>query len=233
MQPVPRASSIPARAALPGAAGNIPGRIGLGEPKVQGIARRERPVTSSNCQKYQTPNPLMRKVIRRFLDHLCARIVEIRPKTIIDLGCGEGVVAAEICRLLPAVRYVGIDASCEAIRMARASNPGVEFHEGDILDGHPAGTAADLALERIAAVSSDYVVVSVPWEPYFRLGNLFRGKYLKNWGNHPEHVQQFSPGSLRDLLTRHFSSVGVDTCFPWLIAVARRRGAVDGAVSSG
>lgn len=215
---------------------------------MQDIAGRERPVTSSNYQKYQTPNPLMRKVIRRFLDHLCARIVEIGPKTIIDLGCGEGVVAGEICRVLPAVRYVGIDASGEAIRMARESNPGVEFREGDILDGHPAGTAAelalcvevlehldhpDLALERIAAVSSDYVVVSVPWEPYFRLGNLFRGKYLKNWGNHPEHVQQFSPGSLRDLLTRHFSSVGVDTCFPWLIAVARRRGAVDGAVSSG
>jgi SAM-dependent methyltransferase len=204
-------------------------------------------VTSSNYQKYQTSNPLMRKVIRRFLDRLCARIVEIRPKTIIDLGCGEGVVAAEICRLLPAVRYVGIDASGEAIRMARASNPGVEFREGDILEGHPGGTVADLALcvevlehlehpdlalERLAAVTSDYVVVSVPWEPYFRLGNLFRGKYLSNWGNHPEHVQQFSPGSLRDLLTRHFSSVGIDTCFPWLIAVARKRGTVDGAASS-
>ena len=189
----------------------------------------------------------MRKVIRRFLDHLCARIVEIHPKIIIDLGCGEGVVAGEIRRVLSDVRYVGIDASGEAIRMARASNPSLEFHEGDILDGHPEGTVADLALcvevlehldqpdlalERIAATSSDYVVVSVPWEPYFRLGNLLRGKYLTNWGNHPEHVQQFSPGSLRDLVTRHFSFVAIDTCFPWLIAVARKRGAVDAADSS-
>jgi SAM-dependent methyltransferase len=204
-------------------------------------------MTSSNYQKYQTQNPVMRKVIRRFLDHLCARIVEIRPKTIIDLGCGEGVVASEIRRVLPDVSYVGIDANGEAIRMARASNPGCEFREGDIFDGHLDGAVADLALcvevlehldqpdlalERIAAASSDYVVVSVPWEPYFRLGNLLRGKYLANWGNHPEHVQQFSPGSLRDLLTRHFSSVGIDTCFPWLIAVARKRGTVDGAASS-
>jgi SAM-dependent methyltransferase len=199
-------------------------------------------MTSSNYQKYQTQNPLMRKVIQRFLDHLCARIVEIRPKTIIDLGCGEGMVAAEIRRVLPDVRYVGIDASGEAIRMARASNPSFEFHEGDILGGYPKGAVADLALcvevlehldqpdlalERIAAASSDYVVVSVPWEPYFRLGNLLRGKYLTNWGNHPEHVQQFSPENLRDLLVRHLSIVGIDTCFPWLIAVARRRDAVD------
>jgi len=201
-------------------------------------------MASSNYQKYQTQNPLMRKVIRRFLDHLCARIVEIRPRTIVDLGCGEGVVAGEIRRVLPDVRYVGIDASGEAIRMARASNPGFEFHQGDILEGQPEGAVADLALcvevlehldqpdlalERIAAVTSDYVVVSVPWEPYFRLGNLLRGKYLTNWGNHPEHVQQFSPGSLRDLVDRHFASVGIDTCFPWLIAVARKRGAADGS----
>jgi SAM-dependent methyltransferase len=199
-------------------------------------------MASSNYQKYQTRNPLMRKVIRRFLDHLCARIVEIRPKTIVDLGCGEGVVAGEISRVLPDVRYVGIDASGEAIRTARASNPSFEFHQGDILDGYPPGAVADLALcvevvehldqpdlalERIAAATSDYVVVSVLWEPYFRLGNLLRGKYLATWGNHPEHVQQFSPGSLRDLVNRHFSSVDIDTRFPWLIAVARKRGAVD------
>ena len=90
----------------------------------------------------------------------------------------------------------------------------------------------NLALERIAAATSDYVVVSVPWEPYFRLGNLLRGKYLTNWGNHPEHVQQFSPESLRDLLTRHFAFVAIDTCFPWLLAVARKQGDADGVASS-
>ena len=181
----------------------------------------------------------MRRAIRRFLDHLCARIAEIGPKTIVDLGCGEGVVAGEIRRVLPGVRYLGIDASGEAIRMARAANPGFEFHQGDILDGRAEYPVADLALcvevlehleqpewalERIAAASSDHVVLSVPWEPYFRLGNLLRGRYLATWGNHPEHVQQFSPGKLRDLLGRHFSSVAVDTCFPWLIASARKRG---------
>jgi hypothetical protein len=119
---------------------------------------------------------------------------------------------------------------------------------GHVIDGHLDGAVADLALcvevlehldqpdlalERIAAASSDYVVVSVPWEPYFRLGNLLRGKYLTNWGNHPEHVQQFSPESLRDLLAQHLSSVGVDTCFPWLIATARKRGTADEPTSRG
>lgn len=199
-------------------------------------------MASSNHQKYQTRNPLVRRLIRRFLDHLCARITEIHPGTVIDLGCGEGVVAGEVRRVLPEVRYLGIDASGEAIGAARASNPDLDFRQGDILDGQPEGAVAELvlclevlehlddpnlALERIAAVSSDAAIVSVPWEPYFRLGSLLRGKYLTTWGNHPEHVQRFSPHSLRGLVARHFPCVGIDPCFPWLIAVARKRGAAE------
>jgi SAM-dependent methyltransferase len=205
-------------------------------------------VSSSNYQKYQTRNPLVRRLIRRFLDHLCTRIVEIHPSTVIDLGCGEGVVAGEVRGVLPEVRYLGIDASGEAIRAARVSNPDLDFRQGDILDGHPEDAAAELALclevlehlddpsvalERIAAVTSDAAIVSVPWEPYFQLGSLLRGRYLKTWGNHPEHVQSFSPPSLRDLVARHFPCVDIDTCFPWLIAVARKRSAADRPPASG
>jgi SAM-dependent methyltransferase len=195
-------------------------------------------MTSSNCRKYQTRNPLMQLVIRRFLERLCARIAELRPEVIIDLGCGEGVVAREIGRVLPGVRYTGIDVSGEALRTARELNPGFEFREWDILSGPPEGAVADLALcvevlehlerpdlalERIAAATRDHAVVSVPWEPYFRLGNLLRGNYLRTWGNHPEHLQQFTPDSLRKLVAAEFPSVRVDSCFPWLIAVARKR----------
>jgi SAM-dependent methyltransferase len=195
---------------------------------------------SSNYEKYQTGNPLMQAVIQRFLRHLCARIVELRPRTILDLGCGEGLVAREIGKRLPNVHYVGIDLSEEALCTAREINPTFEFRQGSILERSRDTELSDLAicvevlehlerpdlgLDRIAASTREHALISVPWEPYFRLGNFLRGKYLGSWGNHPEHVQQFSPTSLRDLVSTRFSEVRVETCFPWLIAVGQRRDA--------
>ena len=64
--------------------------------------------------------------------------------------------------------------------------------------------------------------MSVPWEPWFRLGNLGRGKNVRRLGNDPEHVQAFTPARLRRALEREFSEVTVTPAFPWLIAEARR-----------
>jgi len=61
-------------------------------------------------------------------------------------------------------------------------------------------------------------VVSVPWEPWFRLGNLGRGKNVGRLGNDPEHVQWFTPRRLERALRTRFADVRVRTCFPWIIA---------------
>jgi hypothetical protein len=76
------------------------------------------------------------------------------------------------------------------------------------------------AVDRIAEWTRSMAIVSVPWEPFFRAGNLLRGKYVASLGNHPEHVQQFGPRSLNALLERRFRVVHVETCFPWLLARA-------------
>jgi 2-polyprenyl-3-methyl-5-hydroxy-6-metoxy-1,4-benzoquinol methylase len=79
------------------------------------------------------------------------------------------------------------------------------------------------AVDELARICHGHCVVSVPWEPYFRLGNLCRGKDLRRWGNNPEHLQQFRPSSLHRLLEQSFSVVSIRPCFPWLIGVARPR----------
>ena len=74
----------------------------------------------------------------------------------------------------------------------------------------------------LARITGGRLVVSVPWEPWFRLGNLGRGKNLRRLGNDPEHVQAFTPRRLHRALERHYSEVRVVKAFPWLIAAARR-----------
>jgi hypothetical protein len=71
-------------------------------------------------------------------------------------------------------------------------------------------------------VTTDRCVVSVPWEPWFRLGNLGRGKNVRRLGNDPEHVQWFTPRRLRRALAASFDEVRVVRAFPWIIAEARR-----------
>jgi SAM-dependent methyltransferase len=80
--------------------------------------------------------------------------------------------------------------------------------------------APERAVGELARICRGRCVVSVPWEPYFRLGNLCRGKDVRNWGNNREHVQHFRPSTLRHLLGVSFGEAKVYPCFPWIIAVA-------------
>ena len=84
---------------------------------------------------------------------------------------------------------------------------------------HLPDPAAGLA--ELARVSGRDIVVSVPHEPWFRLGSLARGKYLKTWGNHPEHVNHWNPRSLREFLATQVEVVEVKSSTPWLIARCR------------
>ena len=78
------------------------------------------------------------------------------------------------------------------------------------------------AVVEMARICGGRLVVSVPWEPWFRLGNLGRGKNIARWGNDPEHVQAFTPARLTRALSAHFEQVRVVRAFPWLIAEASR-----------
>lgn len=191
---------------------------------------------SSNFEKYETGNPLVQWLIERFLREIVTTIVDLAPVRIVDLGCGEGIVARSVTDRLPDAEYLGVDASAKAVAVARSLNPSLEFTVGDVLDDPLRPGWADLAmslevLEHLADPDSAVArilqwtrrdaVVSVPWEPYFRLGTLLRGRYLGAWGNHPEHLQQFTPRRLRQLLSRHCETVRVWGRFPWLIGQLR------------
>ena len=81
--------------------------------------------------------------------------------------------------------------------------------------------AVDPAVAELARISRDRCVVSVPWEPWFRLGNLGRGKNVRRFGNDPEHIGAFTPRRLRRTMEGGFADVRIVPAFPWLIAEAR------------
>ncbi len=191
---------------------------------------------TSNYAKYATSNPLMRRVIQRFLRRITAEVSALRPAEIIDVGCGEGLVAHELQKLPFPIGYRGFELNPLAVAAASALNPGLSFTQADLFKLDLREQPADLvmmlevlehldnpeqAVARLAGWTRRAGLFSVPWEPWFRLGNLARGKYLKRLGNHPEHVQAYQHDSFRALLAPHFADVRVFSCFPWLIGVVQ------------
>jgi hypothetical protein len=83
-------------------------------------------------------------------------------------------------------------------------------------------SASESGSSLISARPAGRCVVSVPWEPWLRLGNLGRGKNLRRLGNDPAHIGFLTPQRLHRVLTTHFEQVRVEGAFPWLVADARR-----------
>ena len=77
------------------------------------------------------------------------------------------------------------------------------------------------ALKEIRRVSGEYVLISVPYEPYWRIANILRLCYLKDFGNTPGHIQHFGLSGLKDLLEAEFAEVRIKSSAIWLIALCK------------
>jgi SAM-dependent methyltransferase len=182
--------------------------------------------------KYSSHNVVVRKLIGRLLDQLRVAAGSTQG-TWVDVGIGEGL-ALEAMRV-EAGSLVGVEYRHDKLTMALKRLPtavGVRADAGMLpfLD-HSAEVvtclevlehlgAPERAVEELGRICHGRCVVSVPWEPFFRVGNLCRGKDVGHLGNNPEHVQQFRPGTLRHLLGGSFAEVSIHPCFPWIIGVA-------------
>jgi SAM-dependent methyltransferase len=185
----------------------------------------------SRQEKYSDANPVVSFVIGRFFRRLGAVLAELDPHSVLDAGCGEG----EMLRrgVLPrAVHPVCLDlrpsslAEIDAPHRVCASVLSLPFADRsfdavtclEVLE-HLDNPAA--AVRELARVARRAFVVSVPFEPYFRIGNVLRGKHLAGLGNHPEHVQHWNLRTFHAFLSINVREVRIVEAFPWIIACCR------------
>ena len=182
--------------------------------------------------KYSSHNPVVRKLIARMLRELRGATGSTSD-TWVDVGIGEGLALEAMqarAGLLVGVEYRRDKLAMALQRLPTASGIRADAgmlpftdHSVDVvtcLEVLEHLEAPERAVGELARICRGRCVVSVPWEPFFRLGNLCRGKDVRRWGNNPEHVQHFRPSTLRLLLQRSFGEANVYPCFPWIIAVA-------------
>lgn len=195
-------------------------------------------VVGNAYDKYGSRNPLVRWIMQGFGKALADLVWKAGPRTIHEVGCGEGYWVLEWNRLGIAAR--GSDFSEKVIALARenAQNQGASpdlFAARSIYDIESGSDSADLivccevlehlenpeaglaALQRVAA---SHLVLSVPCEPIWRVLNLIRGKYVRSLGNTPGHVQHWSKAGFVELVGRYFEVIEVRTPLPWTMLLA-------------
>lgn len=194
-------------------------------------------MSTSNQKKFQDQNPIQRLLIGRFRRQVTQVLTTIQPRSILEVGCGEGYLLSVLHQEFPATIMRGLDINSEALAEGRTLFSHLDLRSGDIFHiGEPDASwdvviASEVlehladpvaALRELRRVAKRAVLLSVPHEPWFSLGNLARGRHIVRFGNHPEHVNQWSKPGFAKVVRQEFSDCLVTGSFPWTIILATK-----------
>lgn len=196
-------------------------------------------VTGNTYDKYGSTNPLVKRMMAGFEHALDELFTRADPHSLLDVGCGEGVLVHEwAVRLGPDRRVVGIDLEEESIQAgwARRQAPNLEYRVMRAENLPFADDEFDLAgaievlehvpdpehtLSEMARCARHHLLVSVPREPAWRAMNMARGAYWRELGNTPGHLNHWSKRGFVSLLSRYGQVAETRSPFPWTMLLVR------------
>jgi SAM-dependent methyltransferase len=197
-------------------------------------------VTGNTYDKYGSANPLVRRMMAGFEGALDELLERAEPGSLLDVGCGEGVLVQRWAqRLGESTRVVGIDLQEESIQAgwAQRTAPNLEYRVMATENPLPfaenefaLATAIEVlehvpdperTLGEMARCAERHLLVSVPREPLWRMLNMARGAYWRELGNTPGHLNHWSKRGFAQLLSRYGEVVDLRSPFPWTMLLVR------------
>jgi len=194
--------------------------------------------TGNTFDKYGSTNPVVRRLMKGFHSTLEELWAQAAPGSVLDVGCGEGVLTHKWAERLGDDRIVGIDLDDPKLQAEwdtrRRANLELRVEEATSLsfadDEFDLATAVEVlehvpepeeTVAEMARVARSHLLVSVPREPLWRGLNLARGAYLRELGNTPGHVNHWSKRSFVSMLRRHGTIEEARSPFPWSMVLVR------------
>jgi 2-polyprenyl-3-methyl-5-hydroxy-6-metoxy-1,4-benzoquinol methylase len=195
-------------------------------------------VTGNTYDKYGSSNPVVRRLMAGFEAALEELFAQADPRSLLDVGCGEGVLVHRWAERLGEKRVVGIDLEEQSLQAgwSRRQAPNLEYRTLQAEDLPFAANEFDLAsaievlehvpdpertLAEMARCAERHLLVSVPREPLWRGLNMARGAYIAQLGNTPGHLNHWSRRSFERLLSRYGQVVAARSPFPWTMLLVR------------
>lgn len=185
----------------------------------------------TNFVKHTSKNPIQKFLISNFYSSLISLAKPLLPKTVLDVGCGEGFTMDKLSKFGIGERIEGVEYSKDSIAFGKKLFPKLIFREGSIYELPYEDSSFDLvvctevlehleeptkALKEILRVSKKYLIISVPNEPFFMLSNFLRGKNLSRLGNDEEHINHWNPLTFKKYLKQNgVKTKEVRLPFPW------------------
>ncbi len=195
-------------------------------------------VTGNTYDKYASSNPVVRRLMARFQRELDELLRLAAPSSLLDVGCGEGVLVQRWASLLDGRRVVGVDLEEESLQAGWAAHaaPNLEFRVAEATSLPFANGEFDLvsaievlehvpdphaALAEMRRCAQRELLVSVPREPLWRGLNMARGAYWPALGNTPGHLNHWSRSAFVRLLAGYGEVVELRSPPPWTLALVR------------
>jgi SAM-dependent methyltransferase len=194
--------------------------------------------TGNAFDKYGSTNPVVKRLMAGFHATLDELWDKAAPDSVLDVGCGEGVLTVQWADRLAEGRVVGIDLDDAKLRAEweKRARPNLEFRTEEATSLSFADDEFDLAcaievlehvpepeatLAEMARAARRRLLVSVPREPLWRGLNMARGAYLRDLGNTPGHVNHWSKQGFVSLLARYGTVEEARSPFPWTMLLVR------------
>lgn len=195
-------------------------------------------MTTDNYRKHTHKNPIQRYLIANFNRTLLEEIRKRNPKTILDVGCGEGFTLDLIEKEGIKAKLEGVDFLKTAIDIGKKERPHLNLKVGTIYDLPYKDNTFDMvicsevlehledpkkALDELQRVTKKYVVLSVPNEPWFMLANFLRGKNWSRFGNDIEHINHWTVWAFKKFVSTKFYILSVRNPFAWTLITAEKK----------
>ena len=186
--------------------------------------------------KYHDSSLIVQYANSRFFHTIKTFVDSISPNRILDVGCGEGTVLEQLRGFHPA-SSTGIDLDPDRICLAKSRSGDIPFTIGNAQELPFDDNSIDLVmilevLEHVGEpnivlreawrVTRKFLLASVPNEPWWRLGNLARFKYIRDLGNTPEHINHWSVRSFKALIGGYFKILRVETPLLWTFVLPEK-----------
>lgn len=192
----------------------------------------------TNYQKHMSEDPSRKFFVKRFNDTLVKALRELSVSSVLDAGCGEGFTLNRLYEEGIGKKLEGIDFSEEAIKLGKKQFSFLTLKQGDIYDLPYKKDSFDAvlctevlehlddpqkAVKEVLRVSGKYAIFSVPNEPFFMGGRFIRGLNIKQFGNHPEHINHWTLLSFPKMLQKNGMKVKtIKLPFPWILVVGEK-----------
>lgn len=191
--------------------------------------------------KYESSGRISRWLVDRFYDGVRQLLVPaLQPgDRVMEVGSGAGYSAQRLVSWLqPDQSFLGSDVGASLVAKARLRNPDTTFVQQSVYDLAVPDKSVDVvvmlevlehlerpeqALIELRRVARRRVVLSTPREPIWCALNLARGKYMRDWGNTPGHIQHWTSRGLRRAAGGQFRVLDRRQPLPWTILLLEPR----------